>query len=61
LKARDRAFRVVMALPRDALRRIAGKPVVVDGNTLDVQTQVMLDSMRRLGIVQADDVEQSRR
>jgi len=50
-----------MALPRDALRRIAGKPVVVDGNTLDVQTQVMLDSMRRLGIVQADDVEQSRR
>lgn len=50
-----------MALPRDALRRMAGKPVVVDGNTLDVQTQVMLDSMRRLGIVQADDVEQSRR
>jgi acetyl esterase len=50
-----------MALPRDALRRLAGEPIVVDGNTLDVQTQVMLDSMRRLGIVQADDVEQSRR
>ena len=50
-----------MALSRDALRRMAGKPVVVDGNTLDVQTQVMLDSMRRLGIVQSDDVEQSRR
>jgi acetyl esterase len=51
----------MMALPRDALRRLAGPAVVVDGNTLDVQTQVMLDSMRRLGIVQSDDVEQSRR
>ena len=50
-----------MGLSRDALRRLAGEPVVVDGNTLDVQTQVMLDSMRRLGIVQSDDVEQSRR
>jgi acetyl esterase len=52
---------MVMSLPRDALRRMTGKAVVVDGNTLDVQTQVMLDSMRRLGIVQADDVAQSRR
>ena len=52
---------MVMGLSRDALRRLAGAPVVVDGNTLDVQTQVMLDSMRRLGIKQAEDVEQSRR
>jgi acetyl esterase len=52
---------MVMDLSRDALRRLAGKPIVVDGNTLDVQTQVMLDSMRRLGIVQSDDVERSRR
>jgi acetyl esterase len=52
---------MVMALPRDALRVLAGAPVVVEGQTLDVQTQIMLDSIRRLGIVQSGDVEQSRR
>ena len=50
-----------MRLPRDLLRRVAGPAVVVDGNVLDVQVQVMLDAARRLGIVDSDDVEESRR
>jgi acetyl esterase len=51
----------MMKLSRDALRRIAGKPVVVEGQTLDVQIQMMLDGMRRLGVVQSDDVETARK
>ena len=61
MKVRDRAFRTVMRLPRDALRRLAGPPTVVDGNVLDVQLQVMLDAMRRLKIVAPDGVEETRR
>lgn len=51
----------MMKMPRDALRRIAGQPVVIEGQTLDVQIQIMLDSMKRLGVEQPDDVERARR
>lgn len=61
MKARDRAFRAMMKLPRDVLRRIAGAPVRIDGHTLDVQLQLMLDAIRRLGIESPEDVEEARR
>jgi acetyl esterase len=61
VKARDHAFRALMKLPRDALRRIAGAPVVIEGHTLDVQLQIMLDAMRRMKIETPEDVEASRR
>lgn len=61
MKARDRAFRLLMKQSHDVLRKFAGAPVVVDGQTLDVQTQVMLDAMRRLKIVQPEDVDVARR
>ena len=35
-------FRALMGLPHPVLRRLAGKPVVVDGQVLDVETQWML-------------------
>jgi acetyl esterase len=50
-----------MKLPRDVLRRVAGPPVSVDGHALDVQVQIMLDAVRRLGIVVPEGVEESRR
>lgn len=43
------------------LRRIAGPPIVVEGQTLDLKTQVMLDGMRRLAIAQPENVEEARR
>ncbi len=51
----------MMKMSRDSLRRIAGAPIVVEGQTLDVQVQAMLDGMRRLGAVQPDEVETARR
>ncbi|HEY7717944.1 MAG TPA: alpha/beta hydrolase [Pedococcus sp.] len=36
------AFRGLMALPRPLMRRLAGPPVVVDGQTLDLETQWLL-------------------
>jgi len=61
VKARDRAFRLLMKSPRGVLRRLVGAPVVIDGQTLDLQTQVMLDAMRRVNVVQPEDVEIARR
>jgi acetyl esterase len=60
VKPRDRAFRLLMKMPRDTLRRIAGVPIVVEGQTLDVQTQIMLGAMRRLRVVQPEVVEVAR-
>jgi acetyl esterase len=37
-----RAFAGVMALPPSVQRRLAGRPVVRDGQTLDTETQLML-------------------
>lgn len=39
-------FRALMGLPHPVLRRLAGKPVVVDGQVLDVETQWMLRLQR---------------
>ncbi len=50
-----------MKQPKSALRRMTRAPITIDGQTLDVQLQVMLDSIRRLGIVQAEEVEAARR
>jgi acetyl esterase len=36
------AFRALMALPDPLLRRLAGKPVILDGQVLDTETQWML-------------------
>ena len=46
---------------RDLLRRMAGAPIVVEGQVLDVHTQVLLDGVRRLGIPTPEDVEEARR
>ena len=35
-------FRRLIGLPRPLMRRLAGRPVVVDGQTLDLETQWML-------------------
>jgi acetyl esterase len=59
--ARDAAFRRLMSLPSSVLRRMAGPPVVVDGQTLDVRVQIMLDASRRMGIRQPEAVEEARR
>ncbi len=61
MKARDRAFRLLMKQPHDLLRRLAGAPIVVEGQTLDLQTQLMLDAISRLKIVQPEDVEIARK
>jgi acetyl esterase len=50
-----------MKQSRDVLRRIAGAPVVVDGQALDVQLQIMLGAVKRMNIVQPEDVEEARR
>ena len=36
------AARAIFSLPRPVLRRLAGPPVVIDGKTLDLETQVLL-------------------
>ena len=60
MKARDRAFRLLVKQSRDLLRRVAGKPVVIEGQTLDLHTQLLLDAIKRLKVVQPDDVELAR-
>lgn len=50
-----------MRQPKDTLRRLAGPPVAVDGQMLDLQTQIMLDGVRRLGLRDAETVEEARR
>ena len=49
-----------MRLPRETLRRLAGAPIVIDGQTLDVQIQVLCDGARRLGIPQPEDPDRAR-
>lgn len=61
MKARDRAFRLLMKQPHDFLRRLARAPVMRDGNTLDLQTQLMLAAMERLKIEQPEDVDLARK
>ncbi len=39
-----------MSLPRDAIRRLAGAPIVVDGNLLDAETQLTLEIARRVNV-----------
>ncbi len=41
-RAEASAFRALMALPRPVMRRLAGRPVVLDEQVLDVETQWML-------------------
>jgi len=42
VRAEAAAVRRLMALPAPVMRRLAGPPVVVDGQTLDLETQWML-------------------
>ncbi|HEX5950130.1 MAG TPA: alpha/beta hydrolase, partial [Actinomycetota bacterium] len=41
-KVEPAAFRALMGLPRPLMRALAGRPVVVDGQVLDTETQWML-------------------
>ena len=41
-RAEAHSFRGLMNLPRPVIRRLAGKPVVLDGQTLDLETQWLL-------------------
>ncbi len=50
-----------MSGSRDVLRRLVGPPLVMDGQTLDVQAQVMLEAIKRLNLPQHEDVEVARR
>lgn len=45
-KIEPAVFRALMGLPRPVLRALAGRPVVVDGQVLDVETQWMLRLQR---------------
>src|SRR3546814_6578387 len=45
-KVEPSVFRALMALPRPVMRALAGRPVVVDGQTLDLETQWMLRLQR---------------
>ena len=49
LAIRRRAVRAFLGLPRPILRAIAGRPVVVDGQTLDLQLAAGLRFAARLG------------
>jgi acetyl esterase len=40
------ALRSLLALPRPVLRAFAGAPVVIDGNTLDLEPQAVLRALR---------------
>ena len=48
-KARGAVVRGVLALPQPVLRRIAGRPVTVDGQRLDVEAQVSLKLIELAG------------
>lgn len=41
-KAKRTVVRTIINLPKPILRKIAGKPIVIDGQTLDVSVQVIL-------------------
>ncbi|WP_201575460.1 hypothetical protein [Psychrobacter sp. H8-1] len=40
-KAKRTVVRTIINLPKPILRKIAGKPIVIDGQTLDVSVQVI--------------------
>jgi len=42
LRAKAMTAKIALALPERVQRRLAGKPVTVDGQTLAVDTQLML-------------------
>lgn len=48
-KAEPAVLRALMALPRPVMRALAGRPVVVDGQVLDTETQLMLRLQRLTG------------
>lgn len=50
------AFGALLALPESVTRRLAGRPRVVDGQTLDPQIQVGLKILSRLGERELDDM-----
>lgn len=45
-KVEPSVFRALMGLPRPVMRALAGRPVIVDGQTLDLETQWMLRLQR---------------
>ncbi|HEU4511493.1 MAG TPA: alpha/beta hydrolase [Nocardioidaceae bacterium] len=45
-KVEPAVFRALMGLPRPVMRALAGRPVVLDGQTLDLETQWMLRLQR---------------
>jgi len=45
-KLEPRVFRALLALPTSVQRRIAGRPVLVDGQTLDPEAQLLLRIQR---------------
>ena len=47
-KVEPAVFRALMGLPRPVMRALAGRPVVVDGQVLDLETQWMLRLQRIL-------------
>jgi acetyl esterase len=49
-----------MRLPERWLARAVGRPVVIDGQTLDVQTQTMLAAAKLAGVVDETDVGRAR-
>lgn len=53
MAAKSGAIRTIMALPKPVVRRMAGKPVIIDGKTLDPQVQLML----RLEKVEGPSIE----
>lgn len=55
-------FRALMALPRPVMRVLAGRPVVVDGQVLDVETQwlLRLQKLMREPAVETLPTEQAR-
>jgi len=46
----------ILNLPRPILALMAGKPIVIDGQTLDLQTQVLLKMIERANQPQLEDV-----
>jgi acetyl esterase len=62
-RAEAAAFRWLMALPRPVMRRLAGKPVVIDGQMLDTETQwlLRLKELLREVAVETLPIEQGRR
>lgn len=60
--AEARVARSLFGLPAGALRLLAGRPIVRDGQTLNVQSQLLLKFMRLRGVrLGGGDVDEARR